>query len=41
LAGIRQETVHRGILKQKVGRLVKFRRKEVDHWIRSGKAAKC
>ena len=42
--GTKKETVYKwvrlqGMPKHKVGRLLKFRREEVDHWVKSGKAA--
>jgi excisionase family DNA binding protein len=41
--GVKKDTVYkwvrlRGMPAHKVGRLVKFRREEVDEWVKSGKA---
>ena len=43
--GIRRETVYKWLERKdmpahKVGRLWKFKRDEIDQWVRSGKAAK-
>jgi excisionase family DNA binding protein len=43
--GVKKDTVYkwvrlRGMPAHKVGRLVKFRREEVDEWVRSGKAGR-
>jgi excisionase family DNA binding protein len=42
--GVKRDTVYKwvrlkGMPHHKVGRLVKFRQAEVDHWVTSGKAA--
>lgn len=41
--GIKRETLYKWLAEKdmpahKVGRLWKFRKKEIDHWVKSGKA---
>jgi excisionase family DNA binding protein len=43
--GVKRDTVYKwlrlkGMPHHKVGRLVKFRKEEIDQWVKSGKAAK-
>ena len=44
--GVRRETIYnwiekRGLPAHKVGHLWKFQKKDVDSWVKSGKAADC
>jgi len=44
--GVKKDTIYKWVAKKKmpahkVGRLLKFQIKEVDKWVRTGKAAPC